>query len=183
MECRLCLCSAPPEAFISIHDDTYPPHLVQRIWTCCRLQVRKDDKLPDMICPSCVNNLELLDSFRNTCLRTDKASRLKSGESLNVKPEEVILADLIWEDEVGANLPPNISSSSNYGVIHKRNITLDVNEAEIISNTDIQAEGFPLPKTSDKTCSSHSKSFTGKHNSTEKPDVQKKLYKYVCRVI
>lgn len=135
MECRLCLCSAPPESFIFIHDDTRLPQLVQRIWICCRLrvsynfvshyfirlrdryyfsklQVRKDDELPDMICHSCVNNLELLDSFRNACLRTDETSRLKSDKSLGVKTEEALLEDLIWEDETCTNFPPSYGEVS-----------------------------------------------------------------------
>lgn len=73
----------------------------------------KDDKLPDMVCLSCVNNLELLNSFRNGCLRSDKVSKLKSNEVLEVKPEEALLEDLIWEDESGTYLPPNVSSSPN----------------------------------------------------------------------
>ncbi|XP_077283756.1 uncharacterized protein LOC143909581 isoform X2 [Arctopsyche grandis] len=61
MECRLCLSSAPAESFVSIHDD--PLSLVFGIWTCCQLRVRKGDHLPDVICLSCVDNLELLVKF------------------------------------------------------------------------------------------------------------------------
>ncbi|XP_077289641.1 uncharacterized protein LOC143913620 [Arctopsyche grandis] len=109
MECRLCLCSAPPEAFVSIHDDPHPRRLSQRIWTCCQLRVRKDDLLPDMICLSCVNSLELLNSFRNVCLRSDETSRMRLDKYSDIKEEEVFLDDLIWEQESGANFSPNIS--------------------------------------------------------------------------
>ncbi|XP_077289584.1 uncharacterized protein LOC143913578 [Arctopsyche grandis] len=121
MECRLCLCSAPPEAFVSIRDGPHSLRLVQLIWTCCRLQVRKDDQLPDMVCRSCVNSLNLLNTFRNDCLQSVKTPSLKSHDCLKVKPEEVVLDDLIWEDESGVNLPPSISSSSNYAEVSKWN--------------------------------------------------------------
>ncbi|XP_077302271.1 uncharacterized protein LOC143922814 [Arctopsyche grandis] len=116
MECRLCLCQqGPAGSFVSIHDDPHPPRLAQRIWTCCQLPVRKGDHLPNMICLSCVNTLELLDGFRNACFRIDQTSRVRLNESLAIKPEEVWLEDLKWEDETGAHLPPNISSSPDDG--------------------------------------------------------------------
>ncbi|XP_077289967.1 uncharacterized protein LOC143913825 [Arctopsyche grandis] len=121
-------------------------------WTCCQLQVRKGDHLPDTICLSCVNNLKLLDSFRNSGCQNDTTSRVKLDESLKVKPEEVLLEDLIWEDDLGADLPPNISSSSNNGGTSEGKITWNDNTAEIIdTNRHILAE--PLPRGLDKMCS------------------------------
>ncbi|XP_077297103.1 uncharacterized protein LOC143918886 isoform X2 [Arctopsyche grandis] len=73
MECRLCLYSVPVESSVSIFDDAHP--LVQRIWTCCRLQIEKGNGLPDKICLSCVNNLEMISSFRNACLESVKTSK------------------------------------------------------------------------------------------------------------
>ncbi|XP_077299422.1 uncharacterized protein LOC143920412 [Arctopsyche grandis] len=136
MECRLCLCSAPPEAFVSIHGNPHPQQLVQRIWTGCQLRVRKGDHLPDTICHSCVNNLELLDSFRNSCLRSDETSRMVLNESFKIKTEEVLLEDLIWEDELDGDLPPNISSSPNNGEIHEGDITSDDNRPEMKNNSE-----------------------------------------------
>ncbi|XP_077289640.1 uncharacterized protein LOC143913618 [Arctopsyche grandis] len=145
MECRLCrLCSARPEAFVSIHDDPHPQHLVQRIWTCCQLRVRKDDRLPDMICLSCVNNLELLDSFRNACLQSDKTSRIRSDECLDIKVEEVLLEDLIWEKESGADFPPNISNWQDDGETRGGNIISDDKVIEIKYTIGIPAEEVPL---------------------------------------
>ncbi|XP_077288670.1 uncharacterized protein LOC143913035 isoform X2 [Arctopsyche grandis] len=102
MECRLCLGSAPT---VSIHDNPHP--LAQRIRTCCRLLVKRDDGLPDAICLSCVNNLELLNSFRNDCLQSNEKSKLALNECLNVKTEEVLLEDLIWEDKSDVDSSPN----------------------------------------------------------------------------
>ncbi|XP_077289531.1 KRAB-A domain-containing protein 2-like [Arctopsyche grandis] len=137
MECRLCLCSAPAESLVSIHDDPHPPHLAQRIWTCCHLRIRTGDELPDMICRSCVNNLELLDSFRSTCLRSDKTSRLRSDETLTVKPEEAFLEDLKWEHETGAYFPPIISSSPDDGekILSKMKEDMKKTFYEILSKT------------------------------------------------
>ncbi|XP_077289788.1 uncharacterized protein LOC143913699 [Arctopsyche grandis] len=175
MECRLCLCSAPAGSFVSIHDDSHPPGLAQRILTCCRLRVRKGDHLPDMICLSCVNNLELLDSFRNACFQSDTTSRVGLDKYLKVEPEEVLVEDLIWENELGAGFPTNISSSPDDGSTPGGKISWIDNMAEIIdTDRHILAEEIPLRKALDKTCSTHSEldpkidfqdnSFTNKHN-------------------
>ncbi|XP_077288635.1 uncharacterized protein LOC143913012 isoform X2 [Arctopsyche grandis] len=110
MECRLCLSSSPAEDLVSIHDD--PRGLEHLIWTCCRLRVKQGYGLPDMVCLSCVNNLELLGSFQTACFRSDTTSRVQLDKNLKVKPEELFLDDLIWEDELSADCPPNISSSA-----------------------------------------------------------------------
>ncbi|XP_077288621.1 uncharacterized protein LOC143913002 isoform X2 [Arctopsyche grandis] len=110
MECRLCLSSSPAEDLVSIHDD--PRRLEHLIWTCCRLRVSQEDELPDMVCLSCVNNLELLDGFRNACFRSDTTSRVEIDKYFKVKPEELLVDDLIWQDDSGADCPPNISSSA-----------------------------------------------------------------------
>ncbi|XP_077298325.1 uncharacterized protein LOC143919726 isoform X2 [Arctopsyche grandis] len=175
MECRLCLCSAPAGSFVSIHDDPHPPRLAQRIWTCCQLRVRRGDHLPDMICLSCVNNLELFDSFRNACIQNDATSRVELDEYLKIKPEEVLLEDLIWEDELGADWPSNISSSPDDGETPGRKNTLGDNIAALIdANRHILAEELPFRKALDKMCSTNSeldhktdfqyKSFTRKNN-------------------
>ncbi|XP_077289492.1 uncharacterized protein LOC143913520 [Arctopsyche grandis] len=175
MECRLCLCPAPAESFVSIHDDPHPTGLAQRIWTCCQLPIRKGDHLSDTICLSCVNNLELLDSFRNTCFQNDTASRVKLEKYLKVKPEEVLLEDLIWEDELCGDLPPSISRSPDDGETPGRKITSRDNMVAIMdTNRHILVEELPLRKALDKICSTHSEvdhkidfqdnSFTNKHN-------------------
>ncbi|XP_077289528.1 uncharacterized protein LOC143913541 isoform X2 [Arctopsyche grandis] len=146
MECRLCLCSAPAGSFVSIHDDPHPQRLAQRIWTCCQLRVRKGDHLPDMICLSCVNNLKFLDSFRNTCFRSDKTSRVKFDETLAIKPEEVWLEDLKWDDETGAHFPPNVSSSPDDGEIHGENTTSDDINSEMIRDINTPTDELQLRK-------------------------------------
>ncbi|XP_077289236.1 uncharacterized protein LOC143913377 [Arctopsyche grandis] len=189
MECRLCLSSAPAESLVSIHDDPHPPHLAQRIWTCCHLRIRKGDELPDMICRSCVNNLELLDRFRSACLRSDKMSRLRSDESLTVKPEEVLLEDLKWEDETGACFPPIISSSPDDDQIHGGKVSSDDVRSEMKDTINISADELPLRKASDEMCSTRSeldhkinfqdKSFFPKHNLLiqKTSDTKKKRHK------
>ncbi|XP_077298239.1 uncharacterized protein LOC143919681 [Arctopsyche grandis] len=158
MECRLCLCSAPAGSFVSIHDDLHPRRLVQHIWACCQLRVRKGDKLPDIICLSCVNNLELLNSFRNACRRSAETSRVRSGECLKVEPEEVLLDDLIWKNESIANLPLNISGSPDEDETRGGKNISDDNMAEIINTIDIPAEELPLRKTN---LTRHMKSHSG----------------------
>ncbi|XP_077288664.1 uncharacterized protein LOC143913032 [Arctopsyche grandis] len=155
MECRLCLSSSPAEDLVSIYDD--PRLLKHLIWTCCRLRVRQEDELPDMVCLSCVNNLELLDGFRNACFRNDTTSRVEIDSYLKIKSEELLLDDLIWENESGADCPPNISSSAENGETYGGNITSNDNMAEIIdTNSDILAEELPLRKALDKMCSTDS---------------------------
>ncbi|XP_077300953.1 uncharacterized protein LOC143921497 [Arctopsyche grandis] len=110
MQCRLCLSSGPAEAFVSIHGNPQP-HLAESISSCCQLQVKKDDKLPDTICRPCNDNLELLISFRTVCLRNDEISKLKLNKRLNIKPEEVLLEDLKCENEYDVNSPPNVNNT------------------------------------------------------------------------
>ncbi|XP_077298193.1 uncharacterized protein LOC143919647 [Arctopsyche grandis] len=123
MECRLCLCSAPPEVFVSIHGDPHPQQLLTL--------VRKGDHLPDIICHSSVNNQELLDSFRSACLQSDEKSRM-----VLIKTEEVLLEDVIWEDEPDGDFPTNISSSPNNDEIHEVKITSDDNRPEMKNNSN-----------------------------------------------
>lgn len=68
--------------------------------------------MPDTICIACENNLELLTSFRNICIQSFKTQKLRIADRLDIKTEEVILDDLIWEDEIGINPLPNICDSS-----------------------------------------------------------------------
>ncbi|XP_077299361.1 uncharacterized protein LOC143920363 [Arctopsyche grandis] len=162
MECRLCLCSAPPEAFVSVHGDPHPQQLVQRIWTGCQLRVRKGDHLPDLICHSCVNNLELLDSFRNSCLRSDETSRMVLNESLKIKTEEVLLEDLIWEDESNCDLSTNISSSPNNGEIPEGKITSDDNRPEMKNISEEVTQTTSHTQKNLYECDISSKSFAQK---------------------
>ncbi|XP_077283868.1 uncharacterized protein LOC143909656 [Arctopsyche grandis] len=101
MECRLCLCSAPFGSSVSIHE--YPHPLLQCILTSCQLQVNKDDLLPDTICLLCKNNLELLSNFRNICIQSEETQKLRLAESLDIKKEEIVLDDLIWQDDIDIN--------------------------------------------------------------------------------
>ncbi|XP_077300944.1 uncharacterized protein LOC143921488 [Arctopsyche grandis] len=107
MQCRLCLSSDSADSFVSIHENPHP-HLAQRISTCCRLQVYRGDGLPDTICRSCKNNLELLIGFRKACLRSDEISKLRLNKCFDIKPEEVLLDDLIWENGFDVHSPANV---------------------------------------------------------------------------
>ncbi|XP_077300943.1 uncharacterized protein LOC143921487 [Arctopsyche grandis] len=111
MQCRLCLCSAPAEAFVSIHEDPLEP-LAKRISSCCRLQVEKGDRLPDTICRSCNTNLDLLISFRKVCLQSDEISKMKLNKPVTIKHEEVLLEDLIWENEIDVSSPRNVCNAT-----------------------------------------------------------------------
>ncbi|XP_077288652.1 uncharacterized protein LOC143913024 isoform X2 [Arctopsyche grandis] len=152
MECRLCLCSAPT---VSIHDNPHP--LAQRLWTCCRLLVKRGDGFPDAICLSCVNNLELLNSFRNDCRQSNEASKLTLNESLDFKTEELLLEDLNWEDESDVNSPPNncndeadewessaLEKSDSKSPVHEEKDTMCDYTANDIG---IPSEELPLLKT------------------------------------
>ncbi|XP_077288668.1 uncharacterized protein LOC143913034 [Arctopsyche grandis] len=152
MECRLCLSSSPAEDLVSIHDD--PRLLEHLIFTCCRLRVRQEDQLPDMVCLSCVNNLESLDGFRNACSRSATTSRDELDSSLKIKSEELLLDDLTWENESSADCPPNISSSAENGETSGGKITSNDNIAEIIdTNRHIPVQELPTRKASNKMCS------------------------------
>ncbi|XP_077297469.1 uncharacterized protein LOC143919148 [Arctopsyche grandis] len=93
MECRLCLGSAPADSSVSIFGDPHPERLEQRIRTCCQVQVKRDDGLPDTVCLSCNTNLESLISFRKACFRSNETSQLRLDNCLKIKTEEVLLKD------------------------------------------------------------------------------------------
>ncbi|XP_077287811.1 uncharacterized protein LOC143912409 [Arctopsyche grandis] len=149
MECRLCLCSVSAESSVSIHDDPHP--LVQRIWTCCHLQISKDDSLPDIMCLSCVNSLESLSAFRDVCLQSNEISKLRLSERSKIKPEEVILEDLIWEDGTSCD-----------------------NKTKIVDDIGTTLAGPPLTKTPDKICSTHSESSHEIHSPDPSLQLQQK---------
>ncbi|XP_077287924.1 uncharacterized protein LOC143912515 isoform X2 [Arctopsyche grandis] len=137
MECRLCLFSASPKSLVSIHDNLHP--LAQRIWSCCRLQVNKDDGLTDRICLPCVKNLELLNSFRSVCLQSDETSKRSSNKQSDIKVEEVLLEDLKWEDESKDDSPANDYSLE----ISKED---DTDDRDLNSPTPGTSKAFKLPK-------------------------------------
>ncbi|XP_077300959.1 uncharacterized protein LOC143921504 [Arctopsyche grandis] len=93
------------------HTHTIPDtSIATRIFTGCHLQVKRDDKLPDTICRSCKNKLELLICFRKLCHRNDKISKLKL--TTNFKPEEVLL-EVLWENESDVNTTPNAYNTTD----------------------------------------------------------------------
>ncbi|XP_077287919.1 uncharacterized protein LOC143912512 [Arctopsyche grandis] len=152
MECRLCLLSASPESYISIHDNPYP--LAQRIGKFCRLQVNKDDGLSDMICLSCVKNLELFNSFRSVCLQSDETSKQRSNKDLDYKIEEVWLDDLIWEDESNDDSPANVCNSPVNDEVNDKTLkrkTLIVDVQQLMDNQQIVNEKWNLYSLHDAT--------------------------------
>lgn len=121
MECRLCLRPTPVKSSANIHDDSNS--LSKLIQSCCQLyvsflkffiyydiynkivqlkltlQMKECDSLPNKICPLCESYLKSLTDFKTLCHKNDKIIRLKLGKRSNVKVEETILDDLVWDDD------------------------------------------------------------------------------------
>ncbi|XP_077283870.1 uncharacterized protein LOC143909658 [Arctopsyche grandis] len=135
MECRLCLCSSPVESSVSIHE--YPHPLVQCILTSCQLQVDKYDLLPHTICLLCTTNLELLRDFRNICIQSEKTQKLRLAESLDIKIEEILLDDLIWQDDIGINSISNICQQV---------VDNEINKSESRNSSQVSLEDHVKPK-------------------------------------
>ncbi|XP_077288130.1 uncharacterized protein LOC143912703 [Arctopsyche grandis] len=125
MECRLCLGSAPADTSVSIFGDSHPERLEQRIRTCCQIQVKRGDGLPDTVCLSCKTNLELLIGFRKACFRSNETSQLRLDDCSKIKTEEILLEDVIRDDE--PSLP-----------------TIHQNNCEISSHTFLSKSKFVL---------------------------------------
>ncbi|XP_077298986.1 uncharacterized protein LOC143920141 [Arctopsyche grandis] len=108
MTCRLCLCPVPDESSIPIYGSSESLELQERISNCCQLKVRKHDGLSHTMCLSCERNLTLFTQFKKICTQSDVKARQKSSKCLNIKLEEVLLDDLVWEDEPESQLrnPP-----------------------------------------------------------------------------
>ncbi|XP_077287209.1 uncharacterized protein LOC143911979 [Arctopsyche grandis] len=162
--------------------------------------VKKDDGMPDMICLSCENNLESLNTFRNVCLQSIETSKLR----LDIKTEEVFLEDLICEDEsdvdsptIACNFFVNEWERSDY----KKDINLSENINPLIRcgkitscdyrpkmEGEISPEGPPLLKASDKICSTNSESthktiFQDVSNRVPKLQLQRKnCARFKCEI-
>lgn len=102
------------------------------------LQINKSDGLPDTICRSCNKNLKLLISFRKVCLRSDEISKLKLNKCLNIKPEEVLLDDLVWETEFDGHSPSNVYNTSINAKTNESKLRIS---ARTDSKTDIHLIG------------------------------------------
>ncbi|XP_077300721.1 uncharacterized protein LOC143921347 [Arctopsyche grandis] len=109
MECRLCLSHISTESSVSLYDNPHP--LKQQILNTCRLNVHYDDSSPKSICASCESTLKLLSDFKNTCIQNDEISRHKLDECADVKTEEVMLEDIVWEDESNSDSHLQVRSS------------------------------------------------------------------------
>ncbi|XP_077289044.1 uncharacterized protein LOC143913242 [Arctopsyche grandis] len=127
--------------------------LVQRILACCQLQVNKDDLLPDTICLLCNNNLELLSNFRNMCIQNEETQKLRLPGILNIKNEETILDDLIWEDEVVIDSTSNVCQLAVDDEINQSSISgkeflvrdHSKQNALLIENDESVNTGKPIP--------------------------------------
>ncbi|XP_077288046.1 uncharacterized protein LOC143912626 [Arctopsyche grandis] len=74
-----------------------------RIWSCCQLQVEKDDGLPNRICTSCKPKLESFARFKLTCEQSDKILRGDFISSLNIKTEPIYPENLYIESNKRLN--------------------------------------------------------------------------------
>ncbi|XP_077296168.1 uncharacterized protein LOC143918258 [Arctopsyche grandis] len=128
MECRLCLCSLSAESSIPIYENL--DLRAKHIRSCCQIQVKKYDNLPDTICSTCESNLDALFVFKNMCIQNDKEIRLT--KCLDIKVEEVLLDDLVWENE------PCDPDSMPYD--EKRTICLNENDSEQIRVNEINLQ-------------------------------------------
>ncbi|XP_077298460.1 uncharacterized protein LOC143919801 [Arctopsyche grandis] len=99
MECRLCMSLVPTESSVLIYENPVSLELQERIWSCCRLQLTKHDTLPDSICSLCNSKVESLMDFKNICRQNDVKARKKMPKCLDIKVEEILLDNLVWEDE------------------------------------------------------------------------------------
>ncbi|XP_077288499.1 uncharacterized protein LOC143912916 [Arctopsyche grandis] len=130
MECRLCLLSASPECYISIHDNPHP--LARRIGRCCRLQVNKDDGLSDRICLSCVKNLKFLTRFQSVCLQSDETLKRRPTEHSEIKKIERVT-----------------HGTFNTIVLTRKNLIVDVHQ--LMDNQQIENEKWDLFSLHDAT--------------------------------
>lgn len=68
--------------------------------------------MPNTICLSCMTNLELLTTFRKTCLQNNETSKLWLNNFSKIKTEEILLEDVTWNNEFIANSPLIVCNSS-----------------------------------------------------------------------
>ncbi|XP_077283338.1 uncharacterized protein LOC143909294 isoform X1 [Arctopsyche grandis] len=61
--------------------------LVDLIWTCCNIQIEKEDGLPNQICFPCEIKLESFAHFRFACAQTDMALKRKIDKNFKFKKE------------------------------------------------------------------------------------------------
>ncbi|XP_077300957.1 uncharacterized protein LOC143921501 [Arctopsyche grandis] len=66
------------------------------------------------------------DSFRKVCVQREKISKLQLSERVIIKPEEVLLEDLVWENESDVNTVPNVSNTPINDQINKNLYKCDI---------------------------------------------------------
>lgn len=71
-----------------------------------------------MICISCQNNLNLLSNFKNICIKSDETVKLRLTQCSDLKREEIILDDLVWQNEFVVK--PNIYNSTDNNAKNER---------------------------------------------------------------
>lgn len=96
--------------------------------------MNEDDGLPNIICLSCANNLESLTRFRRVSLRINEMSKLKLGERLNIKTEEVLLEDLTWENAPRVDSPANVYNSSANDKVNEWKLSDSKQNTHVIEN-------------------------------------------------
>ncbi|XP_077303024.1 uncharacterized protein LOC143923291 [Arctopsyche grandis] len=117
MECRLCL-----QQWAQIPIFTETENLTMRIWSCCSLQVNKNDGLPEKICTACDTKLESFTQFREACAQTDEILRERLNEEAKIKIEKFEMefedssddAALFPLDFIDQNSDSNDSTSTAY---------------------------------------------------------------------
>ncbi|XP_077288043.1 uncharacterized protein LOC143912624 [Arctopsyche grandis] len=121
MECRLCRGAEPP---VPIFDS--PHSLAICIWSCCQLQVKKNDGLPDKICSICESKLISFSQFKMTCEQSDKIFRSNTYETENVKVEQFNVYNEDWRNEVesGASSLLNFKCIDTNDIVKQKDMIL-----------------------------------------------------------
>ncbi|XP_077298899.1 uncharacterized protein LOC143920048 [Arctopsyche grandis] len=108
LACRLCMSSGPGISFISIYSNR--EQIAEQILYCCQIQVNEDDGLSESICLSCKSNLNFFTKFRDICKQNDDTIKQQYNGPSDIKTEEVMLEDLVWNEEMtSADSQPNFA--------------------------------------------------------------------------
>lgn len=93
------------------------------------LQITKEDGLPDTICLTCKNNLELFCRFRKICIQSEKTLKLRLSKGLGIRKEDTSLNKVPWLEVNDTKSLPNIDND----IIECKSSSSEENEAKPIA--------------------------------------------------
>ncbi|XP_003427125.1 zinc finger protein Xfin [Nasonia vitripennis] len=124
--CRLCLTTEQTRSSIFGVPHVSVP-FAEKIRACLSIQVSSNDKLPTLVCNTCIKNINHWHSYKDTCLRSQEKLQqwLMSKQNTTAVPTVTIKEEPM--DEAAPNNAQNESSATNHAVQNGMDVDSETN--------------------------------------------------------